>query len=362
MMIIEESKKQLIKKILKISALIGAGLVVLVLIAEILPESSEPSYSGRGYETQGVGVGMPNPLGAESVSDIILPGIMSGIMGEKASHNASAPNRAAGQSQTDRKVIKTSDIDLVVKNVNDFMQMAAQTAAANGGFVENANVSKTSEGKLRGDIQIKVPVDKFENALDVVEKSDLVEEVISKRINSSDVTKEFIDYSARLKVLMKTEEELLNLLKKSGNLGDILNIHRELNETRTKIEQLQSQLNYLVSQIDYATISISVSEEVPEFLGIRWKPAVKIKQEIQNLLKGLKNYGDFGIAFFFHYLPLLIIWLASFWLIFWVLNKIYKRLKERFNWQFQATNVNFIFWLKILGLFALGLIIVRILF
>ncbi len=355
----EENQKQLMKNILKWVGLFAIAAVILAIAASLSVGSMIKTDSGIVKGSPAVS-SVSSPLGKYGIS-LFQENKSERIKGQSF-QISTIPTE---QSQlSDRKIVQNADFNLAVESVKKSAEAIQKIASDNNGYVQHSSVNKISEDKSSGFVQIKVPADKLAAAVEAIENLDFIIETTSKNISSRDVTLEFIDYEARLKILRKTEEELLTLLKKSGKLADILDVQRELNNIRIQIEQIQAQLNYLNSQIDYALISISLSEEIPEFLGIRWKPIVKIKEEIQNLLKGLRDYGNFLIKFIVYYLPLFIIWAVLIGLILWILNKIYHRLKIKFNWQYreqiQLNNLNF--WLKFLAAVAIVLMIFKILF
>lgn len=353
----EEKRKQLIKNIFKGIVLIAVAAVVLAAAARLFipqPFLSQPKFG----DVDGI---MESPMAAPSGIGGFSDMAGLSLFKESAPARSRSLQVPTGQDQlSERKVIQAADLRLAVKSVKRAVEAIQKIASDNNGYIQHSSVDKINEDKSSGFVQIRVPADRLTVAIEVIENSDFIIEMTSKNISSRDVTLEFIDYEARLKILRKTEEELLALLKKSGSLADILSVQRELNNTRTQIEQIQAQLNYLSSQINYALISVSLSEEIPEFLGIRWKPLVKVKEEIQNLLKSLRDYGNFLIKFVVYYIPLLIVWAVLIWLILWIFNGVYNWLKIKFNWQHQIQLNNLNFWLKLLGLIAIILIILSL--
>jgi chromosome segregation ATPase len=76
------------------------------------------------------------------------------------------------------------------------------------------------------------------------------------------VSAQMIDLDARLKNSRNTEARLTEMLKnRTGNVGDVLDVEREIARVRGEIEQLDAQRKQLQDRVTYATITLSVSEE-----------------------------------------------------------------------------------------------------
>ncbi len=63
------------------------------------------------------------------------------------------------------------------------------------------------------------------------------------------------------------EQRLIDMLKKkSDDINDLLQVERELGRVREQIEQMQGELKYWDSQVQFATVTIQLTEkdmEVP---------------------------------------------------------------------------------------------------
>jgi hypothetical protein len=69
-----------------------------------------------------------------------------------------------------------------------------------------------------------------------IERIERLGEVKNKNIKSEDVTEQYIDLKARLENAQREEKILLNFLNKATNVKDMLEIEKELNRIREKIE------------------------------------------------------------------------------------------------------------------------------
>lgn len=187
---------------------------------------SEKSVSGGGLAPE------PAPGGGGSVGAAPLPGI--------------------GPS-----VIKTADMKVQVGAgaFRDSLQEATGIAGTYGGFV----LSSTVEGERarRGSIVIRVPSDRFEDALG--DARDLGK-VKRETVSGEDVSQEFVDLEARLRNLEAQEAVLLRLMDRARTVGDTIRVQRELTDAQLQIERIRGRLRFLRDQTSFGTIELRLVE------------------------------------------------------------------------------------------------------
>ena len=82
-----------------------------------------------------------------------------------------------------------------------------------------------------------------------------------EKITTEDVTKAYADLETRLSVMRKTEERLRDLLSsRTGDLGEVLQVERELSRVIGEIEQLQGERRYYDRRVAISTIEIDLYE------------------------------------------------------------------------------------------------------
>ncbi|PYK42930.1 MAG: hypothetical protein DME53_13915, partial [Verrucomicrobia bacterium] len=84
----------------------------------------------------------------------------------------------------------------------------------------------------------------------------------NQALGTEDVTKAYFDTEARLKNARVMEQRLIDMLKtKTGKVSDLLQVEKELGRVREEIEKMQGELKYWDSQIQFATVTISLAEK-----------------------------------------------------------------------------------------------------
>lgn len=225
----------------------------------------------------------------------------------------------------DRMVIRSGDVAALVKDVRVAITNVSEFAVKEGGYVVSSYVSK-SEDKPYGTLSMRVPAVKFDAAFNLIRG---LGDVQSENVNGQDITEEYIDLEAQMKNLRATETQLLQLMQRSGSIGDILNVQRELTNVRSQIERLEGRMKYLKESVAMSTISVHFSTD-PDNLpvlnddGKTWRPLAVFKQAVRSLVSAFIGVGNFLIYF----VVLIPVWLVMA-LVIWVGYKVYLHFKNR---------------------------------
>lgn len=167
-------------------------------------------------------------------------------------------------ASTDRMVIYTAYLILVVDDVSDAMQQINTLAETFGGFVVNSNISEDSN-RLYASISFRVDSTRFNDTLQSLHN--LAADVKSESTNGQDVTEQYTDLASRLRNLEASEAQLLELMNQAGTVTEILSVQRELTNTREDIELIKGQMQYLEQSAAMAlfTVTLEQSKLVVEF-------------------------------------------------------------------------------------------------
>lgn len=326
--------KKIFQKIKKISiyGLAIVGFLVLIGLFGLLSLNSA-RRSSVSIDSSGPSEALKAPMAVESSLDSLnflelLPGLKS-----KTSEYSGKifPSVQAEEGQlTKRKIIRNGALSLLVKKAEEVVQSIQALANNLGGFISESRVYETSDSTKSGTITIRIPADRFDEAMTEIKK--LAVKVENETTSAQDVTEKFVDFEAQLKSAQAQEAQYLEILKRAVTVEEVLKVQQKLGETRSTIEKIQGQIQFLSRQVEMSTVSVSLTSEADiTVFGIRWRPLFVLKQSFRNMLKGLAGYIDAMIAFIF-FLPRLILWLATLtffsiigWRIFrWIWRKFVK--------------------------------------
>ena len=163
----------------------------------------------------------------------------------------------AGTSSSidDRKIVQTATLSMQVKDVAGVSDQVGLIAGSAGGFVAASKFSSSGDQQL-ATVTIKVPADKYQDALSQVRK--LGAKIDTDASNASDVTQEYTDLSAQLRNSQATEAQLLTFLGQAKNISEVLQVQDRLSSVRADIERTQGRINLLDKLSDMGTISVSL--------------------------------------------------------------------------------------------------------
>ena len=115
--------------------------------------------------------------------------------------------------------------------------------------------------------------------------------VVSKTSTATDVSLQYTDLESKRDMYRAEQESLMQLLEKAESIEDITYLTQRLTEVRYNIESMERQLRLYDNQVDYATVSLRVTEvEVLTPQVIEQKtPAEEIKEGFQASLEDVIN-------------------------------------------------------------------------
>jgi len=280
--------------------LFKSALILFVFTLFSCNSSEEKSY---GYASAEAGIMVEEMMGGLEES-----------MDESAPINQSSNNNKIGNStNVKRKLIKTGDIEFETKNLAQTNLNIKKIIKQFDGYIANETEDKYSH-KTSQRIEIRLPAKNFDKLLAEISKG--VENFDSKNIRVKDVTEEFVDIQARIKTKKELEARYIELLSKAKNVGEILEIEREIGSLRADIESFEGRLKYLKDQISFSTLDVYFYETVP--FEYEHKFAEKFKDGFGN---GWEN-----LLYFF--IGLINIW-PFVLIIIVVIYFVRKKLKQR---------------------------------
>jgi hypothetical protein len=213
---------------------------------------------------------------------------------------------ASAAQLTDRKIILNAEVRIRVEDIEGVCEKIKDKTMELKGYLNDYSVH-TNEYNANADISLKVPSPNYQEMLDfVIEqgKSDY------KREYTNDVTTQYIDLEARMKVLRAEEESLLNLLNQAKTVEEILKIRTQITSTRQERESLEGQFKALSNSVEYATINVSIYKPRNSDANVNMENLNIFSRSWSGLIYGLNSLtakvGNI-IVFFFTALPTLIL-------------------------------------------------------
>jgi len=207
----------------------------------------------------------------------------------------------------DRKILRTSSLELVVQHPADVADKITALAESLGGFLVSSEGG--AQNATAGTLTIRVPSAQFETARAAIRKLGL--RVESEKIDAQDVTRQYVDQDANIRNLRAEEAQYLTILKQAGTVKDMLLVTEKLSEVRGQIEQQQAEFSALSRQIETVALSVSLrTEPEAQTFGLNWRPGYHLKLALHDGLESLANYATAMIGILF-YLPATLLWVGT---------------------------------------------------
>ncbi|HEX6009242.1 MAG TPA: DUF4349 domain-containing protein, partial [Actinomycetota bacterium] len=226
------------------AAAAAAVVVVAGLIGGIV------RYGSGIEEHAAVSGGGDGAAGATAPGDDaqVLPGV-----GDQGAAPQASPAPGGDQSvsgPTTSRIIRTGDISVIIPrdSFDDRFAAVVDAAEDHRGFV-----AESRSRERAGTLTVRVPSARFDETLSAIRDLGTVS---VESLRGRDVTAEYVDLRARLRIEKSRREVLLRLMDQAKSIEQTIRVRNALDETQLRIEQIQGQLRLLDDQTSFATITV----------------------------------------------------------------------------------------------------------
>lgn len=166
----------------------------------------------------------------------------------------------AGDAAVDTtKIIRTASLTLGTQDFEQDLEQLQAYCKDSGGWVSYVSQSGDADkANRRASLTLRIPVEKLDELLAGAEGYG---RVINRTETAEDVTESYQDTAARLATQQAKMERLQALMNDTASLSDLLELESAIADTQYTIDSLQSRLNSTDSQVNYATVDVSLREE-----------------------------------------------------------------------------------------------------
>lgn len=196
--------------------------------------------------------------------------------------------------EENRKMINNAEVQLETTEFDNSIETLKKVVDSFGGYIESSNIYN---GGISGDnyksfrnanYSIRIPNEKFES---FIRESSNIAVVINERTFAQDISSQYYDSEARLKVLKAQEERYLSILSNATEVAEVIEVEKALTEVRYEIEMITGYLKNMNNLVDMSTVNMTIyevaetskSEKVPVTIG------EKITKAFNDSLKSIKT-------------------------------------------------------------------------
>ncbi|MBI3980612.1 DUF4349 domain-containing protein [Candidatus Microgenomates bacterium] len=183
-----------------------------------------------------------------------------------------------------RMVITENTLSMQVNNVASVLGEIRDAAQNLGGYMVESNLDRPDEA-ASGNITVRVPQTKMNEALSLFKG--MAVKVVSENLRGTDVTDQYVDNEARLRILQNNKARFEEIMAKAVNVDEILRVQEQIFNIQNQIDGIKGQQEYLSknSQMTRITIYLAIDELALPFSPDQpWRPEVVFKQAVRSLL------------------------------------------------------------------------------
>ena len=156
------------------------------------------------------------------------------------------------------KIVRDGRIGIVVDDggFDDAVGELTFIAEEHGGFI----LSSASQNERSGTFVLRIPASQFDRAIADVRDLAFRNRIRFPQIKGDDVTAEYIDDQARLRILRQRKALLADLSEQADTSEEILRFANQIDDIQLRIEQIEGQLRFLNDQVAESTLRVSIQE------------------------------------------------------------------------------------------------------
>jgi uncharacterized protein DUF4349 len=305
---------------------VAAVVVPILLVAGAI--GGIATLSNTSNESASGGAASESRAGQDRLADVgfgyyVDPGIAPGAGpspagGDGGGGALGGSRNGLGTSAGDlSKIIRNGEIGVVVANdgFGRAVDRVGRVARANGGFVLSSRI----QGNQRGTLVLRIPASRFDQAMETLRGIGTAVEF--ETITGEDVTAEFVDLTARARILSVRRTVLIGLQADATALEETLRLQGQLDDVQLKIEQIQGQIRFINDQVAEATLRVSLREQDAEAADPDTdvdKPSLGHSFELG--IKGFLNVVGFVIVGLGYLVPVGVV-LGAMWAVWYLARR-----------------------------------------
>lgn len=221
-------------------------------------------------------------------------------------------------------IVRTASLALVTKEFEKMRTAIQEIVAKHGGFFGQLNVSGEANTGRTLSATVRVPADVLDKVLAELRN---LGRVRTESQSGEEVTQQHVDLTARLSNAHATEKRLVEVLqKRTGKVGDVLEVEREIARVRGESERMEAERRALEKRVQFATVQLRVTEDFQAELEVA--PPTTSTQLRNAAVEGYKSAVEnaIGLAvFFLNAGPTLLLWALIF---FWPARLLWRHFRR----------------------------------
>ena len=242
------------------------------------------------------------PMSAAADVERVPQEYYAGLAAERQEYSSDRFADSAVYQDPNAKVIRSAELSIQTTEFDRSVSALAALTEEQGGYYETAQVESGGiyhqQASRTAYYVVRVPKENFTAFRDALGE---VGHLYSITEETEDVGEAYYDTEARLKTLTTKRERLLTLLEKAEIMEDIISLENALADVQYEIDAHTAALRKYDSLIDFSTFRIHLDEVVKLAQGVDAKESFSVRLGA-SFRRGVEEFGE-GVED-------LILWLA----------------------------------------------------
>ena len=196
-------------------------------------------------------------------------------------------------ADADSKLIREASVGIQSTDFPAAVVALDKLTADMGGYYESAQIQGgdyyDSNARRYANYTVRVPKENYDAFLNAAGD---IGHVVSSSETSTDVGDQYYDTELRLKTLQIKQDRLMALLEKAELMEDIIALENALSDVQYQIEQHTSTLKRYDGLVDFATIKLTIQEVIK--LSNEPGEAASLGERFSDAF--VRGFSDFGTA------------------------------------------------------------------
>lgn len=207
---------------------------------------------------------------------------------DTAEYEAVKTNEGSPET-TAQKIIRTASLSLATREFDVSCAKLRELCAEKGGWISYSSESVGYNGLRNAWYTLRIPSEQLDAFLAATGG---VGRVTDRSESANDVTESYYDTASRLATKQALLERLLTMTTDAADLSDLLSLESKIADVQYDIDRLQGSLNHTDSQVNYATVDVSVREEA-DADAMQVKEKTLGERLVSALSVGWEAFGEF---------------------------------------------------------------------
>ncbi|GLI50453.1 hypothetical protein TSYNTROOL_05390 [Tepidanaerobacter syntrophicus] len=164
---------------------------------------------------------------------------------------------AESDTAMQKRLTKSITISINTEELSGKIEQIANLAEEAGGYIENSKIEMKGTNKTpeRASIDARIPEAEVDKIMETFKTE---KNILSWNVETKDISKDYDNTLEKLDYLRQYEQELTLILQKATGTSEIIEIQKELYNTRSKIIDLENQLALWDEDIELPHVNITI--------------------------------------------------------------------------------------------------------